>query len=92
MNEMIERVARALAVSRGVDPDRPHAIGRDGVLQLMWDLYVPDAKFAVSAMREPTEGMAAAGELAARAEGAHDCEVEMSDVYRAMIDAALEDV
>lgn len=35
--------------------------------------------------------MAGAGKNAAHAEGAHDCEVPMDDVYRAMIDAALKE-
>lgn len=35
--------------------------------------------------REPTEAMTARGEEEALRDGAHDCEVSMADVYRAMI-------
>ncbi len=40
-------------------------------------------------MREPTEAMAKAGDEASLADGAHDCEVPIAHVYRAMIGAAL---
>ena len=38
--------------------------------------------------KEPTPAMAAEGKKASLAEGAHDCEVPMTDVYRAMLAAA----
>jgi len=43
---MVERVARALAEDNG---------------GMEWQLYMPDAEIAIKAMREPTEGMIAAG-------------------------------
>jgi hypothetical protein len=45
----------------------------------------------IAAMREPTDAMGVAGHKKAKSDGAHDCEVPMTDVWRAMIDAALAD-
>ena len=47
MNEMVERVARALAVSHYEDKDP----------EFMWRHMVPDARAAIEAMRKPTEDM-----------------------------------
>ncbi len=73
-SEMVRRVANAIA---WLAKDRSRN-----------ELYEA-AYSALAAMREPTEKMTAVGERASLRDGAHDCEVRMSDVYRAMIDAAL---
>lgn len=60
MSEMVERVARALAVSFGDDPD-----GYTGSLlnedQRWWEHYVEHAKAAIDAVREPTAAEALNG-------------------------------
>lgn len=74
MSEMIERVARALA--KLADNDN-------------WNEFVPDARAAIEAMREPTDAMMAAV----------DCAGEKADwlsgrawtaAWQAMIDEALK--
>jgi hypothetical protein len=86
MNEMIERVARAIS------SHVPGCAGATCVFTPITECVCGRiARAAIAAMREPAAAMAEAGKLAAYAEGAHDCEVAMSDVWRAMIDAALED-
>lgn len=104
MNEMVERVKRGIADGPvphnrfnfralmsaccvivdgpSVVADLPRAA--DFLLEAI-------ARAAIAAMREPSDAMRAAGERAALADGAHDCEVPMADVWRAMIDAALRD-
>lgn len=47
------------------------------------------ATIMITNMREPTDQMIRSGDAAALSDGAHDCEVPMADVYRAMVDAAL---
>lgn len=91
--EMVERVARRICELYGEEPDKllPAISGREWLspTQPRWRSYTPQAIAAIEVMRKPTEAMSEAGDLAARAEGAHDCEIPMSDVWRAMIDAAL---
>lgn len=50
MNEMIDRVARALCEAEG---DRDE----------LWDAYLEPARAAIEAMREPTKEMLFAGDL-----------------------------
>lgn len=85
MNEMIERVARAVYEARNS--------GRATVAE--W-LELPqavraeerrDARAAIEAMREPTEGMV----QAAHEEAPHIGSVFWWHSWRAMIDAALKD-
>lgn len=66
---MEERVARALAMERGIDPDalgpgRRHVIKADGIDKIvsdhrgpLWMMYISDARVAIRAMREPTDEM-----------------------------------
>ena len=49
---MVERVARALCKLDGVDPDGPTTRG-----SVNWKLCEEDARAAIEAMREPTQGM-----------------------------------
>lgn len=56
MSEMVERVARAMAVSRGFPPDELLGCGaKNG--QAIWRAYEEYARAALEAMREPTEAM-----------------------------------
>jgi hypothetical protein len=80
MNEMIEKVARALSAAEDGNEEN-------------WRSFTPDARAAISAMREPTEAMANAGGLAINA----DEDVlavtaqEARQAFTAMLDAALGD-
>jgi len=62
---MIERVARAISRAEASD--------------IMWEAFVPEARAAIAAMREPTEEMCGAG--------FHDA--NYMAIWQAMIDAAL---
>jgi hypothetical protein len=73
MSEMIERVARVL-----------HA--RDDYDGYTWHDYIPDARAAIAAMREPTDRMVHVGTMAnLRQDGFF-----MGGIWKNMIDAALE--
>lgn len=53
MSEMIERVARAMCVANGWDPDKDdEVLAPEGALN--WNLYEKHARAAVEAMRKPT--------------------------------------
>lgn len=86
---MIERVARAIcqAGDSACDPSDVAYLGggKDGPL---WQAYVPEAKAAIEAMREPTEAMAFTGGNVVVDE---DMSIVGKDVWQAMIDAALKD-
>lgn len=72
MTDLVERVARALAQSAAIETD--------------WTCWVPEARAAIEAMREPTEAMIyAAGGVG----DPNDWEVEMRKQWDAMITAAL---
>lgn len=75
---MIERVARAMCQQGGFDPDEQ--MPNDGP---RWRYYVPGARTAIEAMREPTKPMYAAAYAAfVPASDAQAC-------WQAMTDAAL---
>lgn len=46
----VERVARALAVKHGIDPDAPYAWDDSGPCQWYWQLYTNDAATAIAAI------------------------------------------
>jgi hypothetical protein len=76
MNEMIERVARAIAERR---------FGSSG--KYMWQDWTTEAEAAIEAMLEPTEEMVDAGR-----EGGEvniDFDFNAAACWQAMIDAAL---
>lgn len=79
MNEMIERVARAICKADGQDPDHEGELTDEGTFQ--WQSYVTDARAAIEAMREPTKAMIAA------------CypDEDAGLIWRDMIDAALKE-
>lgn len=96
---MVERVARALAIADGKDPDAPAWVRgygrREQAFGICWrDQYSLKARSAIEAMREPTRAME---------DAADDCDERLPFVstplhaaegdvhWRAMIDAALRD-
>lgn len=85
-NEMIERVARALAKSDGVDPD----YRKCGIGIPKWERYVGEARAAIEAMREPTQEMLFDGQINLGAGGELDNE-NLKEVWGLMIDAALNE-
>lgn len=97
MSTMVERVARALSVSKGLNPDCLHQFNvfsgneqfdheddRGKRYRLGWRLQEHHARAAIEAMLEPTEAMQIAG-----------CQYEhLGDIagrYNAMIQAALKE-
>jgi hypothetical protein len=84
MSEMIERVARALCVAAGQDPDfnyDPHGINRTD--DVRWRVNVTKARAAIEAMREPTEGMVYADTV-------KEWPSDACAAWKAMIDEALK--
>jgi hypothetical protein len=85
MTGMTERIARAMAVSEGVDPDvivtRFSRLDAD-VKHPAWCLYSAFARAAVEVMREPTEAMLDVGPGEPYMDG---------HVWGKMIDAALSE-
>jgi hypothetical protein len=81
-SEMIERVARALAIADGRDPEGHSIELRDGSLHLgkQWEAFVPTARAAIEAMQEPMPEMMAAISLQTSTDGCVN--------YRAMLNAA----
>ena len=90
MTDMIERVARVICASSGLNPDIRVTAG-DGYL---WETYRSTARAAISAMREPTTEMLDAA-AAAHPRG-YGRETTLTSIiereWRVMIDAALEDI
>lgn len=89
MSEMVERVAIAIARSRGLLP-RSDAIPQEA----LW-LYFPkeqafkEARAAIEAMREPTKKMVDAGQDADNGENRNLGERGAKEAWQLMIDAAL---
>lgn len=85
MSEMIERVARAITIIEGDDPD-----GHTGSLvnnyELWWEHRIPKARAAIEAMRDPTEPMKDA--LETKMVGVTG---EILDGWDVMIEAALKE-
>ena len=102
MSEMVERVARALAEASGFDSETlvlpfrgPQPVTGDGYMLSrdpvpLWTHYCGKALAAIKAMAYMTPEMLDAGQAAMAAEGAHDCEVPVSEIYMAVIDGALK--
>ena len=79
MTSGLERVARALCE---LDANPPHAT-MDG--KPLWQDYLPKARTAIMALREPDAAMVSAAAL----EAGHVGKDEVGRIYRAMIDAVL---
>lgn len=91
MSEMVERVARVLCAKDCCDPDEPeYGFLGGSVSGYAWQGYVPQARAAIAAMREPTIDMQVAGTEQWLCEAAME---ERSPAnWKAMIDAALGEV
>jgi len=84
----VERVARAIYERRV-----------NGLMRREWDsldervrgFYVDDARAALAAMREPSEGMMEAADDHKWGKPIEGYAVDVSAIYRAMIDKALEE-
>lgn len=69
MSEMVDRVARALCIADGYDPDANENrawLDGDVILsdtKLGWEWHIARARAALEAMREPTDEMLQAGSL-----------------------------
>jgi hypothetical protein len=87
MNEMVERVARAIAGHNGYDPD--DMSGAHNIGGPMWMAFVQEARAAIEAMREPTMDMVVAGTEQWLCEAAMEDRSEAN--WRAMIDEALRE-
>jgi hypothetical protein len=86
--DMVERVARAMCLDLGVPPDN-WTEDEAGVPVFAWQLEAGTARAAIAAMREPTEAMIEAGEVACGSSygvGPWECRTS----FTAMIDASLE--
>jgi hypothetical protein len=80
MKNGLERVARALCE---LDANPPDAT-MDG--KPLWQDYLPEASAAIMALREPDAAMIGAGTRKAVASQSD----EIGEIYRAMIEAAME--
>jgi len=84
---MIEKVARALCAG---DPDDTLQVGPN-VGRPRWTQHTPQARAAIEAMREPTEGMEVAGSNAMNFEPFEPDSLQAARAgWKAMIQAALE--
>lgn len=86
MSEMVERVARALCVADGCDPDHESADPIDTGIKL-WTRYVRDASAAIEAIREPTKAMIQAAYDSSLDD---DERFDAHEIWQAMIDEALK--
>lgn len=85
MDTMIERVSRAICIAAKLDPDR-----KGNETEFHWQEFVGEAAAAIEAMRTPTQGMIEAGADSYTVDGTYGAtEEEISEIYQAMIDAAL---
>ncbi len=93
MNEMIERVARALCVARGINPDHigelpsEHGEAVSDHAFPQWRLHIKLARASIAAMREPLRKMANA---AFHEVGHVDDQEDLENCWKAMIDEALK--
>ena len=105
-DSLVERVARALAINHGVDPDeegpgRRHVAERDGIPSILmdhagplWEMWVSDARVSIAAMRVPVSGMlVAVGPMEGFADYLYEGETDRPHIewWQAMIDRALEE-
>lgn len=61
--DMIEKVARAICLAEGFDPDfnyDPNGLGAMAVSDVRWKLFTHAARAAIEAMREPDHDLTAA--------------------------------
>lgn len=98
MNEMIEKVAKAMCVAEGIDPNilcysyMPQKISNglyvaphEQICYPAWTFNIKAATAAIAAMREPTEGMR---------EALNNVDKDIMSIvewYQVLIDAALKE-
>jgi hypothetical protein len=75
MSEMVDRVARAMAMYQFGSPES-------------WEDQIPMARAAIAAMREPTEGMV--GSVYGLMDERTGSDAEATKFYQTMIDEALK--
>lgn len=85
MNEMIERVARAITKY----PDKPKEW--DDYSPIAQEIFRTIARLAIEAMREPTEGMCERAFEADLSDYEDDALRYFADIWQEMIDAALKE-
>lgn len=84
--DMVEIVARAMAIADGCDPDDPAYVRYPGptYIGVCWrDKYASKARAAITAMRETTLVYRQNGEVVHQLIGAPD------DIWKTLLDAAL---
>lgn len=89
MSEMVERVARAMAVPEGCSDEMWQLVVNAGA----HEQWLKMARAAISSMREPTEGMAdPLRQMSANVSGCYDDEsvARARKCWNEMIDAALK--
>lgn len=86
--DMVERVARALCRYDGYDPDK--IVGVRPLQSPQWDLYRKRARAAIEVMREPTEEMVEAAELAGGMAGWDHIGKRLRNAWSAAIDVAIK--
>lgn len=88
MNEMIERVCRAMCVESGIDPDAPCTLSPSrGMIEngeTNWSACIFMARAVIKVMREPTVKM-----IEAVPYDMYD--PDFAENWRSMIDAALKE-
>jgi hypothetical protein len=92
MSEMIERVARALAANSDFAQMTMATVeAREVYAGNVWRMFVPKARVAIEAMREPTEAMLDAARDVTNGQAFFANYPRKIDamVHRSMIDAAL---
>lgn len=90
MNEMIERVARAIYAAQWNDPHCAPPIPFEDAVQDPRHSLVEMAKAAIEAMREPTKAMLEAANTVIVGDFIEHKSDEAYLYYRAIIDAALQ--
>jgi len=94
-DSMVEKVARALAYEAHENAnDYSSEKELSSFIDFIWSSYVPTARAAIAAMREPTEGMKMAVDKAEDDLGiCHEAyeHIDWYDAWPAAIDAALKE-
>lgn len=95
MSEMIERVARAMCIADGFDPDKDFGYYTSGVMPdphvAQWTRYTQKARAAIEAMQEPDSVMLDAGYDISHARDGAIAYALVFKIWRAMGKAALRD-
>lgn len=94
MTAMLEKMCRAMCVECGLDPDREFKSSNYGPEtaphEFAWQEYLPEARAALMAIREPDDEMLDAAYVARRTKTGPDGSDD-AKIHRAMIDAILNE-